>query len=405
MKNIIKLFSTLLLANFITNSQAVEITVWEDTYVSSSIKQAAEDFYKLTGTKVKFETGNYIYALEKLRLDGPAGVGPDIILLPNDQIGQAVKEGMIVPVEFEDDEEIKYLPLAKEAALYKDVYYFVPRTLETLAIFYNKDFIDQPFKKIDDWIKYDLDMQKKNKYGFVAKFDDLYFLHCAIEPYGGYIFLQDENGKYDVSKLGLNNQETVSAVYSIKRFYDLNLIPTATMGPGAVNNILDLFVKNKVTAIIAGSWNIPILLKRKVHFGIAQLPILENGIHMSSFIGVRGYAISQWSEHYDEALKFAKFLNKDKYLIQRYEETKELPTTLSTLKNKKINKDHYARPFLEQIRFGYLMPDSPEISFVWPIYATKLFHIFSGRDTVEFGLSTAEKEYKSKLRRLPRKKF
>ena len=106
MKNIIKLFSTFLLANFITNSQAVEITVWEDTYVSSSIKQAAEDFYKLTGTKVNFENGNYIYALEKLRLDGPAGVGPDIILLPNDQIGQAVKEGMIVPVEFEDDEEL-----------------------------------------------------------------------------------------------------------------------------------------------------------------------------------------------------------------------------------------------------------------------------------------------------------
>ena len=92
-------------------------------------------------------------------------------------------------------------------------------------------------------------------------------------------------------------------------------------------------------------------------------------------------------------------------MIQRYAETKELPTTLSTLKNKKINEDHYARSFLEQIRFGYLMPDSPEISLVWPIYATKLFHIFSGRDTVEFGLSTAEKEYKSKLRRLPRNNF
>ena len=51
------------------------------------------------------------------------------------------------------------------------------------------------------------------------------------------------------------------------------------------------------------------------------------------------------------------------------------------------------------------MPDPPEISLVWPIYATKLFHIFSGRDTVEFGLSTAEKEYKSKLRRLPRNNF
>ncbi|MBQ2381690.1 MAG: extracellular solute-binding protein [Succinivibrio sp.] len=405
MKYIIRFFCVLLLTNFISNSQAVEITVWEDTYVSSTLKQAAEDFYKLTGTKVKFETGNYVYGLEKLRLDGPAGEGPDIILLPNDQIGQAVKEGMIVPVEFEDEEEVKYLPLAKEAALYRDVYYFVPRTLETLAVFYNKDFIDKPFKTIDEWIKYDLSMQKKNKYGFVAKFDDLYFLYGAIEPYGGYIFYKKENGNYDISKLGLNNHEAVSAVRSIKRFYDLNLIPTATMGSGAVNNIVDLFIKNRVTAIIAGSWNIPVIMKRKVNFGIAQLPILENGMHMSSFIGVRGYAISQWSEHYEEALKFAKFLNKDKYLLQRYKETKELPTTLSSLKNTAINKDHYARPFLDQIRFGYLMPQSPEISYIWPIYATKLFHIFSGRDSVEFGLNSAEKEYKSQLRRNPKNKF
>lgn len=405
MKHILRIFCVLLLTHFITNAHAVEITVWEDTQVPESVKKAAEDFYKLTGTKVKFETGNYIYSLEKLRLDGPAGEGPDIVLIPNDQIGQAVKEGMIIPVDFEEDEEIQYLPLAKEAALYKDVYYFIPRTIETLAVFYNKDYIDTPYKTLDDWIKYDLRRQKQNRYGFVAKFDDLYFLHGVIESYGGYIFYKGESGIIDTNKIGLNNAETKDAIRNIKRFYDFNLIPSATMGTGAVNNILDLFMKNRVTAIIAGSWNMPLLLKRKINFGIAQLPILSNGMHMSSFIGVRGYAISQWTEHYDEALKFAKFLNKDKYLFERFKETKELPTTLSTLKSKTIKNDHYARPFIEQIRFGYLMPQSPEISYIWPIYANRLYQIFSGSESVDYGLTLAEKEYKKQLRQRPVKKY
>lgn len=32
----------------------------------------------------------YAQQLEKLRLDGPAGIGPDVLVIPNDQLGGAV---------------------------------------------------------------------------------------------------------------------------------------------------------------------------------------------------------------------------------------------------------------------------------------------------------------------------
>lgn len=37
----------------------------------------------------------YAQQLEKLRLDGPAGIGPDVLVIPNDQLGGAVVQGLL----------------------------------------------------------------------------------------------------------------------------------------------------------------------------------------------------------------------------------------------------------------------------------------------------------------------
>ena len=47
--------------------------------------------------------------IEKLRLDGPAGIGPDVLVIPNDQLGSAVVQGLLSPLT---------LDAAQQAALY-----------------------------------------------------------------------------------------------------------------------------------------------------------------------------------------------------------------------------------------------------------------------------------------------
>lgn len=87
----------------VSSANALELTVWEDYTKGVGLAQAISAFTNETGIDVKVEENNYIYALQKMRLDGPVGRGPDLILLPNDQLGMAAKEGMIDPVYLLDE--------------------------------------------------------------------------------------------------------------------------------------------------------------------------------------------------------------------------------------------------------------------------------------------------------------
>ena len=76
-----------------------QLNVWEDIQKSKGIAQAVADFEKEFDVKVNIQEMPYIQQLEKLRLDGPAGIGPDVMIIPHDQLGAAVVQNLITPVK------------------------------------------------------------------------------------------------------------------------------------------------------------------------------------------------------------------------------------------------------------------------------------------------------------------
>ncbi|VEA65835.1 Cyclodextrin-binding protein precursor [Serratia plymuthica] len=64
-----------------------QLTVWEDIKKSDGIKGAIADFEKQNDVKVNVLEMPFAQQIEKLRLDGPAGIGPDVLVIPNDQVG------------------------------------------------------------------------------------------------------------------------------------------------------------------------------------------------------------------------------------------------------------------------------------------------------------------------------
>ena len=73
-----------------------QLNVWEDIKKSSGIKEAVADFENSTTLRLT-SRNPYAQQLEKLRLDGPAGIGPDVLVIPNDQLGGAVVQGLLTP--------------------------------------------------------------------------------------------------------------------------------------------------------------------------------------------------------------------------------------------------------------------------------------------------------------------
>ena len=76
--------------------------------------------------------------MKKLRLDGPAGTGPDVVTLPR-RIGNAVTEGLLSEVKADDAVKSKFTNSSIEAQTYNGKLYGLPKAIETPVFIYNKN--------------------------------------------------------------------------------------------------------------------------------------------------------------------------------------------------------------------------------------------------------------------------
>lgn len=366
-----------------------QLNVWEDIQKSKGIAQAVADFEKKFDVKVNIQEMPYIQQLEKLRLDGPAGIGPDVMIIPHDQLGAAVVQNLITPVKSMQENADKYINSAVSAFTANGQIYGVPKVVETVVMFYNKEMIKKPFETFDEYYKYSKEHTKDGYFGLLAKFDSIYYAYGALAPYGAYVFKRDAGGNYDAEDVGLSNDGAVQGVEYIKKFYTEGLFPTGIIGDNGINAIDTLFTEKKAAAVINGPWAVDPYTKAGVDFGVVPLPKLPNGKDMSSFMGVKGYVISSWAKDHDLAEKFINFINQPKYAAIRFKETMEIPPIKEVMADPIIQDNAIASAIATQASRATPMPSIPEMSEVWgPIDAALQLSV-TGKQDVKSALQGA----------------
>lgn len=196
------------------------LKVWEDVQKSHGIAQAVADFEALNDCKVVVEEVPFISQVDRLRLEGPSGDGPDVLMIPADRVGAATVQGLIAPIKFMQEDQDKYIRSAVSAFAQGGEIYAVPKVVETLVLFYNKDILKQPYDTLNEY--YDYAMKKKatsdDEYGFIAKWDSFYYAYGVMQPYGAYVFGTDSDGNLDSRDVGLANEGAIKSVELIKKF-------------------------------------------------------------------------------------------------------------------------------------------------------------------------------------------
>ncbi|VFS40992.1 Cyclodextrin-binding protein precursor [Serratia liquefaciens] len=109
---------------------AGQLNVWEDIKKSAGIKTAVSDFEKQYNVKVNLQEMPYAQQLEKLRLDGPAGIGPDVLVIPNDQLGGAVVQGLLSPLSVDQAKQDAFTPASINAFRMDNALYGIPKAVE-----------------------------------------------------------------------------------------------------------------------------------------------------------------------------------------------------------------------------------------------------------------------------------
>ncbi|WZY00245.1 extracellular solute-binding protein [Bacillus sp. FSL W7-1360] len=339
------------------------LTIWVDDEESQlkAYKEITERFTDETGIDIKITPFEMLEQVDALSLDAPAGNGPDLFFLPNDRTGDVSLQGLAKELTLTDEQQ-KALEDYHEGAVtalnYEGTQLGIPVASETYALYYNKAMIADAPKTLEDLntvIEKHTDTAA-DTYGFLMEATNFYYLYPLLAADGGYVFNQDDTGLYDTDDIGLNNEGAVKGATIVYDWFNDGAIPRS------INEdvMKGLFNDGKVSSIISGPWNLGEFSDALGDdLGVAPLPTID-GNPLSSFSSVKGWFVSEYSEHADWATELAFFLTNEENANHFFDVTKQSPARPDV----DVNDAHQAS-FAEQAAHAVPMPNIPEMSRVW----------------------------------------
>ena len=360
---------------FAAPSKKVTLKVWESQGPEEKfIKQAIKDYRKVDrNVKFIYEPVGSVDADGKIMLDGPAGVGADVFVVPHDHMGSLVIGGHILENTMDMS---AFVPAAVIGASYGGKVYGYPLAVETYALFYNKDIIPNPpktWEEVFEFAKTWTD-KSKNKYAIAWPVTDAYYDFMFYAGYGAQLF--GPNGD-DRHQHNLNSPEAVKGVQFFQQVRKQILdVPSGDMSGDFVKSS---FQEGTIPMVLGGPWDIAVYKEAGVNFGITTLPILPGAKDVpASFSGVRLAVVSAYSENPEEAKKFAEFLVSREELIKRFDITGQIPP------RKDITvEDEWSQGILAQSQYAIPMPKITQIGTYWSAMGAAFANVWDGADPVD----------------------
>lgn len=383
-----------------SNKEKKELLIWEDKSKTNGIADAIKVFEKENGVTITVVEKTYADQIEDLRMDGPAGIGADVISIPGDQIGTAVTEGLLKELNVSDSEKMTFTETAMQSQIVNGKVYGLPKAVETTLLYYNKDIISEESlpKTLDEWYDISKTITKDGKYGLLALWDQIYYAQSLFSAYGGYVFAQDSDGNYNTDDIGLNNEGAIKAADYLKKFYNEKLFPLGIIGEQGISVLDTLFTEGKAAAVISGPWNLEPYKQAGINYGVVELPTISSGEHLSAFLGVKSYNVSSYSKNGNLAEKFVKYITNEENSKVRYQKTQEVPAVKALSDDPVITKSQSAEAVAKQSQFSELTPNIPEMAEVWDPANSALQLIVTGKADTKKALDDAVKTIKGQIK-------
>ncbi len=346
--------------------EGAKLVVWEAKEQVEYMKQIGAAFEEEYGIPVTIEELAGGDQGSRLVTDGPSKLAADVLTLPHDQIGQAIKAGLLLPNDmFELETRSSMVDAAITASSFDGVLYGYPKSVETYAMFYNKDLFPEAPKTWDEVIAF---AEKHNdpsqdKYTIMWEFVG-YYTYPFIGSYGGYFFGENNTNPKDI---GLNKGNVVQGFEFLK---SLKKILPMNSGDITYDIKTQLFQEGKLALNIDGPWSVA-AFKDKLNFGVAPLPQFPNGEDAISFSGVKSYYVNSYSSYPIAARLFAYFASNKENQLLNFQMTGAIPANKEAGDDPTIKEDPIISGFYQQFTNSIPMPAIPEVNSVWdPLKAT-----------------------------------
>ncbi len=261
--------------------------IWADEQRAPVFNQLAAKFKEAHNVDLVVE--NIAGIRDQFLVAAPAGEGPDIIIIPHDQLPQLTESGLIAEMNL-GAKAADFSEQALKAFTVGGKLYGMPYATENLGFFYNKDYVTEvptTWQGVYDLSK-QLIEENKVKYGIVLAGTN-YDAYPWMTSQGGYVFGLDANGDYNPPQdVGVGSEGMI-------KFGEMAL---QWKEDGILSDNLDnttaksMFLNGEVAFFMNGPWEINNLKAAGTNYGIANFPP-DGGV---PFMGVQGFAINSMSK-------------------------------------------------------------------------------------------------------------
>jgi len=352
----------------VTSAQQEKPTliIWADDTRAGVIQDLGKSFEDEYGVTLTVQQLGFGDIRDQLKIAGPAGEGPDIIIGAHDWLGELVTNGLLAEVDLGDAVK-DFAPTAIQALTWDGNLYGVPYAIENVGFFYNKDLVPTPPATFNEVRTLSEELMKsgKAKYGFIRQDGDPYHFFPIQTAFGGYIFGLDDLGNYTADDVGVDNEGSVAAL----KWYQ-NMVKDGIMPTGLDHNAAVALLQSGDAAMyITGPWSIEALTTANVPFDIAPIPSGPAGPGRP-FLGVQAFMVSAFSKNPLLAQSFlTEWVASEDVQLALYEKGHRTPALLSA--QEKI-EDPYLAALGKAGEAGQPMPGIPAMSAVWTAWGNAI---------------------------------
>ncbi len=356
------LFLLLILSLSLTGfAQETQLTLWiYDDGRLEVLTELGEKFEAEYGVSVVVEVVDLSEIRSAMTLGAASGEGPDMIIIPHDNLGPLVENSTAAPIDLGDKAD-SFLPAAVDGFTYDGALYGVPLAVENIGFFRNTELVPEAPTTWAEVVEIGTELFDAGKIDSVIGLPDLtYNIYPLYTSFGGYIFGRDEAGSFTTEDIGMNNEGMVAGLSFVQSLIEDELVSENIDWEAAHVQ----FETGRSAFIMTGPWALNRFQTAGVPYAISAFPAAEEGAEPGyPFLGVQGLVINANKENVLLAQIFAvDFLATEEH-FQMIFEAEPRPSAWKALFESATDPDTAA--FNEAGMGAVPMPSIPAMGFVW----------------------------------------
>jgi maltose-binding protein MalE len=325
-------------------------------------------YTELVGTPIELVTVPDADFRPRMTLAAPSGDGPDVFgLIAHDWLGEFAVQNIAQTWAPEAIHAVNdFFPSSLAAVSVDGQIYGVPMFSEALALMYNTNLVQEAPATWDALVAQAIELTSGDQYGFVFPLLTQYYQGPFYFGFGSYIF-RYENGQFDTTDIGLNNEGGIEASKFLRDMYHKQMppMPEAVLDAANAGSFIDgQFEAGQIAMTIAGPWREPPVTAAGIPYGVSTLPTLPNGQPMTPFVGYQAACVNAYSQNLEAAQDFISFMGSGEGVTLMLAGINRAPVRTS-LVSAAVELNPNLDQWAAQAALGVPMPNIPAMSQVW----------------------------------------